>query len=149
SLRGTIDSGVSLSQSAMQVPADLAALPVPPRAASAISGASYGGQTEATFQPGAFVGVQAYDPANINLAPGVYYLTGGLSISGTAQVTGQDVLLYFASGSSLNLSGGGSLTLTPPSSGAYQGVALFAARTSPIPLSISGNASLLFSGTIY
>src|SRR5262249_53105588 len=102
-----------------------------------------------TLQPGTYSSLQVAGNATVTLAPGVYYLKGGLSVSGNAQVTGQDVVLYFPSGSSLSLSGNAKVTLTPPAGGTYQGVVLLANPAAAVPLTFSGNATLLFSGTVY
>jgi hypothetical protein len=141
-LTGTVASSASV----LAVPADLAALPIPTPSGTLFTG-NYGGQTSVTLQPGTYSSLQVSGNASVKLAPGVYYLKTGLSVSGNAQVTGQDVILYLPSGSSLNISGNAKLTLTAPPSGTYQGVALFASGA--VPVSITGNATFLFSGTIY
>lgn len=148
SLKGEIDSAVPLSETSMAVPADLAALPAPSASGSA-NNANYAGQTAVTLQPGTYSNLQVSGQAVVTLAPGTYYLKGGLSVSGQAVLTGQDVVLYFPSGSSLNLSGNAKVTLTPPAKGTYQGVVLFADRATAVPLAVTGNANLLFSGTVY
>jgi hypothetical protein len=48
----------------------------------------------------------------------------------------------------INIAGQGTLSLTPPTSGAYQGLTIFQARSSTNPVSISGNGGSV-QGTIY
>ena len=108
------------------------------------------------LQPGTYMGGITVSGSNsVTLQPGTYYLTGGgLTVSGSAQVTGTGVLLYFTgltggNPTSVNLSGNAVVTLTPPTSGPYQGIVLFQDRTSSASITISGNAALNTTGTEY
>jgi hypothetical protein len=99
---------------------------------------------------------------NANGTPGIYYLQGGgLTVTGpssVAVVSGSTagVMIYNnwqSSSDVINLSGTGSLVLTPPSSGTYQGVTIFQKRgtsASPAPtLTVAGSGNANVTGTIY
>jgi hypothetical protein len=49
----------------------------------------------------------------------------------------------------VSVSGGATLTLSAPTSGTYQGIAIFQNRTSTLPISVSGSAVVKLTGTLY
>lgn len=112
------------------------------------SGGSY------TLQPGVYNGgIALSSSASVKLQSGVYYLNGGgLNISGQASMTGSGVMIYnnpLASTDAINISGTGTISLSPPTSGIYSGISLFQARSSNVGLSLSGGSNMSLSGTIY
>lgn len=60
---------------------------------------------------------------------------------------------WSSSGDTITLSGSGTLTISPPSSGTYQGISIFQKRgtlTSSAPtLTLSGSGSMSLTGTVY
>jgi Flp pilus assembly protein TadG len=107
-----------------------------------------------TLQPGVYKGgISISGPSTVTLMPGIYYLDGGgFSSTGQAIITGLGVMLYNApttSTDTIKIAGQGLITITPPTSGVYQGISLFQDRTSTAPLSITGNGSLNMTGTFY
>ncbi len=109
-----------------------------------------------TLSPGVYNGgISISGTANVTLQSGVYYMQGGgFSVSGSANVnvTGNDGVMIYndASGGSLSISSTGSVGLGPMTTGgAYAGITLFQARTATAPVSISGNGTTNISGTIY
>lgn len=87
-----------------------------------------GGST-GSIGPGTYCGgINVSGGANLTLGPGTYTLLGGgLQVSGSATVTGANVLFYDTGNSTypygaINLSGGTTVTLSAPSSGPYEGV---------------------------
>ena len=85
------------------------------------------------------------------LNPGVYYLNGGgFSMSGNANLTAIGVMLYNAGPSgNISITGNGSVTMSPPTSGTYQGISVFQNRTVNSQVAITGNGSLNLTGSIY
>ena len=78
--------------------------------------------------------------ANSDGTPGIYFLQGGgLTVSGASSLTmvaGETagVMIYNDwqhSTDAVSLSGSGSLVLTPPSSGSYEGITIFQKRGTP------------------
>jgi hypothetical protein len=53
------------------------------------------------------------------------------------------------SSESVKLTANGSLTLSPPTSGPYKGIAIFQARSATAAVDITGNGSMNLTGTIY
>src|SRR5262249_28397906 len=94
---------------------------------------------------------------------GIYIITGGgITVSGNANITGNGVLLFNggsaydpATGSdggtygSINLSGNGTYSLSPATTGYYASVLLFQDRNNSKALTLSGNSMLGTNGIIY
>jgi hypothetical protein len=128
------------------------ALPSPP--SPTFAAVDYSSSTPLTLQPGTYIGgIKVSGQGSVRLAPGVYYLRGGgLSVSGKGSITGSGVVIISAPGRSqdtISISGQGSVTLTAPTSGSFQGIALFQDPSSSNPVSLSGQASLTLTGVPY
>lgn len=99
------------------------------------------------------------------LQPGLYVVVGSWSLAGNSALDGSaGVTLFFTCGTTsavtpcaypgqaggwLNASGNGNVTLTAPSSGPYDGLAIAYDRLNISRLLLSGNGSSTYSGTIY
>ena len=106
-----------------------------------------GNQTK-TLNPGTFSQINVSGNAKLTLNSGTYVLTGGLTVSGNATITGSGVLIYNAGGA-ISLSGNGLVKLTAPASGRYAGIGIFQARNNSTALTITGNAMLGTNGVLY
>jgi hypothetical protein len=111
-----------------------------------------GGTT--TLNPGVYTGgISLSGQASVVLNPGIYYLNGGgLSLSGGASISGSGVMFYNDPGSGngqIDLAGHGSVTISPPTSGIYQGISIFQNRTATTGVTISGSGSVNMTGTFY
>lgn len=107
-----------------------------------------------TLQPGVYRGgITLKGGAVVTLQPGVYILDGGgLAMAGNSQLIGARVMLYSTGGAAagpIDLTGAGSVALTPPTDGVYEGVSIFQDRTLATPLSFGGNATFQVGGTVY
>lgn len=142
---------------AQQIPDPLADLPVPDPLAMEVRSKRTMQITSSktvTLKPGVYIGgISIAGQGNVVLEPGVYYMQGGgFSWGGQGSVTGSEVMIYNAPTSNshtFNLSGQGSASLTPPTSGPYQGILFFQDRTSTTPVNVTGNGGLTLSGTFY
>jgi hypothetical protein len=130
----------------------LATLAAPPQPSTQFTAVNYSG----TLQPGTYVGGITVSAGNsVTLQSGIYYLTGGgLTVSGNATVTGTAVMFYItglpgSNPTAVSISGNATVTLTPPTSGTYQGVVLFEDRTSSGAITVTGNGALNTTGTEY
>lgn len=75
--------------------------------------------------PGVYCGpVLISGSATAKLAAGMYVFKSGISVSGGASLSGSGVTIYQPSGA-LSLNTTGNVTLTPPTTGTYQGVTIF------------------------
>ena len=109
-----------------------------------------------TIEPGVYHGgISITGQANVTMLPGVYYMDGGgFSMTGQGNLLANGVMIYNApKGPSdvINISGsnGGSVTMTPPTSGLYKGLTLFQERSATQDLSVSGNGGFFVTGTFY
>ena len=101
-------------------------------------------------------GTYAMDPhpgggpvTTVVFQPGIYVFNNGLTLNGPISVQGSSVLFYI-SGGKANLTPK-SWSITPPSSGTYNGILLFQSRTNTMnTVVLGGNASTTsMSGLIY
>jgi hypothetical protein len=74
-----------------------------------------------------------------------------ISISGNSgnSLTGNGVMIFIGPSGSLKISGNGSVTLSPPTSGIYQGMLIFQSRSNSNMLSVTGNGLMSLTGSIY
>lgn len=94
-------------------------------------------------------GISVGGGKSLTLQSGTYYLDGNFSISGGATVTGSGVTIYLSSGHHLSINGGGTATLSAPTSGTYSGIVFFGDRTGSGSNSFSGGANTTITGAIY
>lgn len=99
------------------------------------------GHQSETASPGTYSSFQVSGQASVTLSPGVYVITQGFQVSGQATVSGSGVMLFFAGQSGLQLSGGSTVHLTSPSSGAYAGISLLYDRQDASAIQSTGNGS--------
>jgi hypothetical protein len=137
----------------------LASLPVPP-GGSAMPAINRNSGT-VTMGPGIYPSITLSGNAHLILMPGVYVIAGGgISVSNSASitvasgsnpVTGHGVLIYNAGTNypnpggnfgGISLSGGGTITLTPPDQGTYAGIVIFQSRDNNRAISLT-NSSVL------
>jgi Flp pilus assembly protein TadG len=155
-------------------PDPLASLPEPsqppspslPASVLAMLGSSYSlnngindsGNTGRTIDlyPGYYAGIKVTGNDQIVLhdnpdgSPGIYYIgSQGLSITNAGGITGSDVMLYSAGTGNISLTGSGSMSLSPPTSGIYKGITLFQERSSNKQINITAQGNMDMSGTFY
>ena len=153
-LSGTASISGSVVKGSARVPDPLAWLPVPSTSGLTVqstSSLSIGGSQKAVLSPGLYEGtIQISGNSVVSLNPGMYYLQGGLTVSNGGSLSGKGVFLYNASTSSgINVSGSGSVTVTPMTTGTYAGVAIFENRTSSGAITLSTGGTMSVHGTIY
>jgi hypothetical protein len=150
-LTGTVHTGVTAT------PDPLAALVAPdPTTLTSQSGSalSLGDGNSHTLSPGVYTGgISISGATSVTLLPGIYYMQGGgFSLSGSSNLTGSGVMIYnapAAASDQISLGGSGNVTLSPPTSGRYSGIALFQDRSSTVTASITGNSGFNVTGTFY
>ena len=109
--------------------------------------------------PGVYQGgIQIVGDGAVVMSPGVYILDGGgLVVAQSSQagsgLTGSGVLIYNTSTTGLAgpimITGGGTVNLSAPTDGPYQGIAIFQDRTATAAVQLSGNGSLQLAGALY
>jgi hypothetical protein len=109
----------------------------------------------ATLSPGTYVGgIHITGNSKVTLLPGIYILQGGgLNVSGNSSLTGVGVTIYNSPATSadeINFSGSSLITLSAPTSGAYQGIVFFQNRASNAPVVLgSGSVMVNLTGVVY
>jgi hypothetical protein len=136
-----------------------AGLPVPPNPGGTPQSVNAGGGSSVTLSPGLYSQITVGGSATVTLKPGVYIITGGgLTVGASGSMKGSGVLIcnagsnYPATGGSyggVTIAGSGTVSLSPATSGAYAGVVLFQPRDNVRALSLSNNAQVGVSGTVY
>jgi Flp pilus assembly protein TadG len=149
---GTMYSG------SQPMPDPLADLPVPDTTGLTVFKNGFkqsGGNKSSTIDPGVYTGGISIQGGTVTMNPGTYYMDGGgFNVGGTGSVSGSGVMIYNKPSSNndkIDISGQGSINLTPPTSGTYQGVLFFEDRTSTVPVNINGSnaTSMTMTGTFY
>jgi hypothetical protein len=102
-----------------------------------------------TYNPGYYPGGVDFNNGTAQLNPGVYYFKTGIDIHGSARVQGDGVMLFIAEGGLTTSGSDPGLTLTPPTSGTYAGVAIFQHRSNTTTMNIGGGGLFDVRGTIY
>jgi Flp pilus assembly protein TadG len=108
------------------------------------------GSTPTTLSQGCYNGISDSGSGALTLNSGTYIINGAFSITGSLSVTGTGVTLYFPnSGASLQLTGSGTINLTAPTTGTYNGILFYQDRSDTAALSVTGSSTLNLQGIIY
>jgi hypothetical protein len=103
--------------------------------------------------PGVYTNGIRFTQGNVYLRPGIYYmLGGGFSFSGQGSLTAYEVMLFNDPGKnngSIDISGQGTVTWTPPRTGPYAGITLFQKRGATQTVKISGQGIMHIEGVLY
>jgi hypothetical protein len=139
----------------------LASLPEPSTSGLTYCGSvSLSGNSSKTITQGIYCGITLSGNAKLTVGSGTYIIEGGgFTFSGNASinVSGSGVLIvnggsnYPSAGGTygaISLSGNGSVSLTPPTSGTCAGIVIYQPRDNTKAIGLSGNASAM-TGTIY
>jgi hypothetical protein len=118
-----------------------------------------------TIYPGIYSQISVSGNASLTMSagsggsPGIYIIEGGgLTVTGNASLTGQNVFIYNTGSNypgsggnfgGITLSGNGTFSLTAPASGPYAGIVIFQSRANTRALSLGGNAMSGISGIMY
>lgn len=129
-------------------PDPLAGLPYP----DPTSMTDYGSITSpGTYQPGYYPGGVDFNDGVAYLTPGVYVFgSQGIEVHGDGLLQGEEVMLFLQLGARVVTSGNApGIDISAPSSGVYEGVAVFAHRDSWLDFDISGGGLFDVRGTMY
>jgi Flp pilus assembly protein TadG len=119
------------------------------------SGTNYGNVTCAgnyTLHPGIYSQISVSNNANVTMLPGIYYLSSGgngIKVGTAGTMTGSGVMIYNAAGDKLDFKQSGPITLTPPTSGPYQGISIWIPRTTTQEVHIESISNITLAGTLY
>ena len=107
-----------------------------------------------TISPGVYNGgISVSGQGNLIMAPGIYYMDGGgFAFTGQGNLFAPGVMIFNApqrSSDVVDISGTGSIAMSPPQSGVYKGLTLFQDRESMNTMSVSGGGAMDITGTFY
>ena len=104
-----------------------------------------------SLNPGVHCGnVTVTGPSNLILNPGEhYFVKGSVTLTGSAQITGTDVVAIFSNNTGISFSGQSSLSLDGRQSGPYAGFVLVTDRAYTGTLAISATNARKVHGTVY
>ena len=149
----------NIHSNSLPTPDPLAYLPYPDPSTMTVqdsNGAhiSGNGNNTKTLFPGVYHGgISITGSPNVILMPGIYYLDGGgFSYTGQGSLTGTGIMFFNAPHSNsdvINISGGGAVNISPPTTGIYAGITIFQERSSTNIVSLTGNGQMQVSGTFY
>jgi Flp pilus assembly protein TadG len=127
-----------------------ASVPTPTASGSCLTPAT-SGNTQ-TFSPGKYCsGISLSGSNAATFQPGVYYIEGNFTISGSATATGTGVTFYITSPNSVTFTGNQGATFTAPTSGTYAGIAFFGDRSGSANNNnkFTGGSVLNITGALY
>jgi Ca2+-binding RTX toxin-like protein len=120
---------------------------------------SLSGNSKATIKPGIYSQIAVSGNAALTLSAGTYIiLGGGFTTSGNASVAGSGVFVFNAGNNypspsskfgAISLTGNGTLSLNPTTTGPYAGISIDQPAVNTQVLTFNGNAMTGVSGTIY
>jgi hypothetical protein len=115
------------------------------------SNISLSGSSTRTLSPGVYNGgISLSGSSSVTLNPGIYYINGGgINLTSSSGITGNGVFIYNTGGGAINLSGSGTIALSPMTSGTYQGITVFQDRSSSTNATMSGGSNINNKGTFY
>lgn len=104
-----------------------------------------------SLSPGFYSGgISLTSSAIVFLDPGLYILDGsGLDMGGQSSIFGQGVTLFITGTGTVDMTGGGSVNLSPPDSGDYRDVLLFVDRAAGGFVKMSGGGEFKTNGKLY
>lgn len=153
----TTQTGGGIQTGASSGSNPLSSLQVPNYSACNFTGTNITKKGSVILSPGVYCGGVNITNGNVTLNPGTYIIDGGsFSLSGNANLSGSGVTIILSgkiSGTyaTLNLTGNGALSLTAPTSGTFNGIAVFQDPNAPSggTNAIAGNGSEAITGAIY
>jgi hypothetical protein len=131
----------------------LASVPVP--------SVTTAGTGTTTLNPGVFSSLAIAGNQSVTMNPGTYVFKGGITVAGNGSLTGHGVTIYLACsnyptactsgqiGAGMAVTGNGTVDLSAPSYGTYQGLTVFSDRSNKSTTDFGGNGSARFVGTSY
>lgn len=121
----------------------------PPATGSCQSSVVLSGSGSYTINPGTYCSsITMSGSVALTMNPGNYVLEGGITMSGSTSISGTGVLLYVPSGG-ITLSGTGGITISAPTSGTYQGIALWQPYSNTSSDTLSGGTTQNINGVVY
>ncbi len=95
-------------------------------------------------------GLSVSGNGSVTLTPGLYIINGGFSMTGGGTISGTGITFFLAApNGSASLSGSGSLNISAPTSGTYNGILFFEDPADSNAMSITGSTGSNLAGIFY
>jgi hypothetical protein len=112
-----------------------------PQPSCSVDGTNSGGILTPGNVPGSWI------DGNVTLQPGIYCISGDVKINANSNLRGTEVLLYFVNGG-LSINGGAQVDLSSQTSAPYAGLLIYLPITNTSTVILNGNGNSKFTGTI-
>jgi len=99
---------------------------------------------DTTVEPGRYTNLSL--DGTKTLQPGLYYISGSLSIKGTISGTG---VTFFMADGGVTVNGSASMSISAPTTGSYAGMLFWSAKTNTSANSFNGNGATDLNGYLY
>jgi hypothetical protein len=83
------------------------------------------------------------------LTSGTYVLQKGISVAESASISATGPVALYVTGGNVSLAGSTGVNLSPPTSGAYQGIFIWQPSSNAFPATIVGGATQGLAGLVY
>ena len=103
-----------------------------------------------TLLPGTYKELKFSDDDMVYMEPGIYYVDGGgFELKGTSTLKAVEVMIYNTGKRGIKVSTKGNVTISPPKSGAYKGIAIVQDSQNKTKVEFSRQNHLDISGIVY
>jgi hypothetical protein len=110
---------------------------------------SLGSHQMLTINPGTWCnGIDLTAQSELTLNPGTYYVRGNITLGAQTTLRGTGVTIYMEDGG-VTMAGGATVDMTAPTSGYYQGILFFQARTNATASTLVGGTGQQMNGVLY
>ena len=158
--KASVSTPLNTGVAASSIVDPFAGLAVPVLTGSLQSAVNVSGSSSLTINPGIYSGITVSGSGKLTMNPGIYVIAGGgFTVSGSGSVAGSGVMIYNAGNNyvtpggttfgPVNLSSTGTINLSGPSTGAYNGIAIFQSRDNTKGVTVSGPCAAGITGAIY
>lgn len=102
-----------------------------------------------TLGPGCYNGLSINGGGTVTFTSGVYIVNGPLQFNNTGTINATGATFYLPPGASALVNGGGTLNLSAPTSGTYDGILFYQSRNNSQQVTFNGSATSTIKGILY
>jgi hypothetical protein len=119
-------------------------------AGSCLANPSFNGTSPHTLGPGCYNGFTTNGSGATTLNPGLYIINGAMTLNGSGSLSGTGVTFYFPPGAgSYTDNGSSTITLSAPTSGAYDGLLFYQNPSDTNQMTFNGSSTSNLKGIFY
>lgn len=143
--------GQTLSPTTVSSVSDPFASITPPTVPSSCTAANYSSWQASAYTPGpgCYSSFSVSNGVTVDMQAGTYIINGGsFSLTG-GTLSASGVMIYLTNGASVTISNGMTVTMSPESSGTYEGILFFQDRSDSATANVAGGSNMKLSGSLY